>query len=98
MNIDELKLILTTVQAAGQGAYTLAILWFATEMLKYLVGMGILAASVVLTSRIILHAINLNQFGGKVLAILGSCDKAEYLSFEQTRKFLDQVRRMKEGK
>ena len=94
MNIEELKLILSTVQAAGQGAYTLAIVWFVVGFFKFLFGIGLVLVAIVFTERTVKYLIYTVSFGGKVLEALGSIEASAWLSKRSEVEYLDKIRKL----
>ncbi len=72
MDIEQLKLILEMVGAAGDGAKDLALLWIALVFVKGMVGCTILAGTVYGAYRLSIIAINGNTLLGEVARMLGT--------------------------
>jgi hypothetical protein len=57
MNIEELKLILETLSAAGEGAYTLGLLWILKGYFSDLLGVGIAVGGLIVICKLAAPAI-----------------------------------------
>ena len=57
MDIEQLKLILQAVNAAGAGAYQIAIIWFITQTVPYFLGFGVLFLLVIFARQVFLRMV-----------------------------------------
>lgn len=58
MDIEQLKLILETVGAAGDGAFTLAMIYFALGLLKSFLAPGAFIVVVAIIAKAIIHSVD----------------------------------------
>ena len=72
MDIEQLKLILEMVGAAGDGAKDLALLWFVLAFLQSAVGYAIWTALLVMAYRVVMMLIDHLSFGNEIVCALGS--------------------------
>lgn len=89
MNIEELKLVLQTVQGIGGDARSAAIWWMAlhygTETIKYLSLMGTLLGAVYGIRRVLVGDAEWRVLAQGILAAYGHRDSASYVTADARR-------------
>ena len=86
MDIEQLKLILETIQTTGEGAFGLGITWIVFEFIKALGAFLIAAGSLLTVYRLVKSAADNASFKVKVKSIVGWFD-GDYAN-RDTRDFL----------
>jgi len=71
MNIDGLKLILETIQAAGEGAYSIALFYFGYQLIKFILTGGLVFFGLLSAGKLIKEAIISNSFKWKIADLFG---------------------------
>ena len=64
--MEELKLILETIQTMGKDAQALAIIYFSYTLVKFILGLGVVVFALTLISKIIKKAIDTVSFGSEI--------------------------------
>lgn len=70
MDIEQLKLILETLNAASADAQNLVLLYFGFELLRFVLGLSLLAGTVVTLYKIVLFVNRKDTFEADVMAAL----------------------------
>ena len=73
MDIEQLKLILDAAQAAGEGAYSIVIVWFSLQFLKTLLLFGVVIGALTGIYKLIKRAIDADDWKSRLEAVMG-CD------------------------
>ena len=74
MNIEGLKLILETLSAAGEGAFTIFVIWIGVTLLKEVLLIGVFGFVAWLASKVIHRAITAHSFSSRIGELFGECD------------------------
>ena len=69
--MEELKLIMATIQTMGKDAQILAVIYFGYQLVKFVLGMGTVIFAIIVIAKIIKKAINDNSFGSQVGKLFG---------------------------
>jgi len=72
MDIEQLRLILEAAQAAGSGAYGIALLWLGFQLLKSLLAYGCIGGLIIGAYKLIRRGITNFSFQSKIEDITGT--------------------------
>lgn len=93
MEIEQLKLILETVNSFGGGAKTFAIVYVAFKTLTYILGYGCLLFAIVLSYKIGKQALIDNLFVYKLRTFVGPGRDWGYLTLSDKEKIVNAIKR-----
>jgi len=74
MNIEHLKLILETLSAAGEGAFTIFVLWIGVVLIKDVLVVCTVGFVAWLASKVIHRAITAHSFSSRIGELFGESD------------------------
>ena len=94
MDIEQLRLVLEAASAAGQGAYTLAIMWIAKDFLQFIIAMGLIVALIWCAYKLFSRLIAKHEFETDVMNALGI---SVYLTDEEKRQAIRWMQKGKNG-
>jgi len=71
MNLEQLKLILDALGTAGEGAFTVFVIWMIVDVLRDVIVGGILITVAMVGAKLVRYAVSVNHIGVKVANMLG---------------------------
>ena len=89
MDIEQLKLILDVVSSAGEGAYTIALIWALTGVVIPLVWAAVVVELILAICRLVKHNIDGNSLS---VAVMDVC-RLEYMPPGERDAILDCIRK-----
>ena len=89
MDIEQFKIIMEAIRAAGDGAFTIAIIYFAVNILKYIIGCGMGILIIYLITKLIKYAIRTHSLSQNIADILGE-DMQYTLAPVRIRSFISE--------
>ena len=89
MDIEQLRLILEAAQAAGSGAYSVALLWLGFQLFKSLLAYGCLGGLLLGSYKLIKRGITSLSIQSKIEDIAG----VNLYYCDQRKKFFDRLKK-----